>query len=1102
MNIKCYRALIFGIGLMITNSLAVNAQKVTFNGEQISLKQAFEKIESASKYKIAYNATQLDVSKPVSINQKDEDVLKVLDILLKESGYTYKVSNGYIVIVPLKKDAVKKIRGNVKDSSGQPVIGATVMMKGTTTGTVTDMDGNFAIEVEEGSTLEFSYIGYQNQQIKATAGKMLSIVLSENTEMLDEVVVVGYGTMKKSDLTGSVINIKSEKLLSKPVVNVGQALSGKAAGVEIYENGGTPDGKVRIRIRGNNSINSSNDPLYVVDGIVGVSNINMLNPSEIESLEVLKDASATAIYGARGANGVIMITTKRGLKSQVPQITYDGYVSLGTMAKKIGLMNAEEWWSNYNITMDNGVKYDPKGYASGKYKKVNPSDLPNLFDSNGKPIYDTDWQEEAYGGTAVSHNHQLSIRGGAENTQYSVHLGYMNKDALMKNCFLERYTGRINIDSQLRSWLKFGANMSFNYNKGNDNYRNYGIKRLVQEAIPLIPVKYQSGDWGSNRDFPGAVQDTPVRYLDEIINQTTNIQSTGDLYLDLKITKDLSFKSTFAVDMYNRKRNFYSGKELIQFSKNNGGIATIETQKSIYWQNENYLNWNKEFNPNSRLNLMAGFSWSKIAVESLGATAEKFSDDFYSWHNLGAGTVTKPSSSSDNTSSLNSYFARLNYSHMNRYLFTATGRYDGSSKFGSNNRYAFFPSFAFAWRLKEENFLKDIDLINNLKLRTSIGETGNQEIGAYAFTQNLGSSNIILGNEYYTSLYRSTFGNPDLKWERTLQWDAGIDLGLLNQRVDLSLDYYYKETNDLLLDAPIPSSSGLSTIMRNIGSVENKGFELTLNTHNIKTQDFNWTSTILFNINKNEVTKLGENDEDIFPEPRHTQGSMLILRVGEPVGSLWGYNRIGTWSESEVSEAAKYGRLPGDLKYEDVNNDGRINSDDQQIIGCTSPDFTMTFSNTFAYKNFDFSFDLRFVFGNKVVLASTHNSEDRAGVANGFTSNLSAWTPTNQNSLIAQRRPMKSYYDSYPDSHWMQNGSFVRGQNFVLGYTFGKSLLNKLKIQNLRVYASAQNLFCITSYAGYDPEVTTYESAAFGQGIDDFAEPKARTFTFGLNLNF
>ena len=343
MNIKCYRALIFGVGLMITNSLAVNAQKVTFSEEQISLKQAFEKIESASKYKIAYNATQLDVSKPVSINQKDEDVLKVLDILLKDTGYSYKVSDGYIVIVPLKKNAVKKIQGNVKDSSGLPVIGTTVMVKGTTTGTVTDMDGNFAIEAEEGSTLEFSYIGYQNQQIKATAGKMLSIVFAEDTEMLDEVVVVGYGTMKKSDLTGSVTNIKSEKLLSKPVVNVGQALSGKAAGVEIYENGGTPDGKVRIRIRGNNSINSSNDPLYVVDGIVGVSNINMLNPSEIESLEVLKDASATAIYGARGANGVIMITTKRGLKSQAAQITYDGYVSLGTMAKKVDLMNAEEW---------------------------------------------------------------------------------------------------------------------------------------------------------------------------------------------------------------------------------------------------------------------------------------------------------------------------------------------------------------------------------------------------------------------------------------------------------------------------------------------------------------------------------------------------------------------------------------------------------------------------------------------------------------------------------------------------------------------------------------------------------------------------------------
>lgn len=1101
---KSIHVAVLCLGLAMAGGLAGYAQKVTFREGSLSLRQAFGKLEAASSYKIAYNDSQLDVSRKVMLNQTDKEVLEVLAELLKNTGYTYKINGNYIIIVP---EAVKPIQGKKKvtgvivDTGGEPVIGANVVEKGTSNGTITDLDGKFSLEVEDHAKLQVSYIGFNTQEVPATGKTSFSIKLGENTQALDEVVVVGYGTMKKSDLTGSVTNVKSEKLLSKPVVNVGQALSGKASGVEIFENGGTPDGKVRVRIRGNNSINSSNEPLYVVDGVIGVSNINLLNPSEIESLEVLKDASATAIYGARGANGVIMITTKRGLKNEKAQISYDGYISVGKMAKKLDLMNASEWWQNYNTTMDNSRKYDPTGYAQGKYKKVTPGELPLLFDSGGNPLYDTDWQDEAYQ-TAINHNHQVSIRGGADKTLYSVHLGYMHKDALMKKGYLDRYSGRINLDSQIRDWLKIGANMSFNYNKGNDNYKSYGIKRLVQEAIPLIPVKYPDGSWGSNRDFPGAVQDTPSRYMEEMVNETSNMQTIADFYLDFKIMKDLNFKSTFAIDASNKKRNYYSGRELIQFSKTQGGIATIDTEKQIYWQNENYFNYIKEFNRNHRLNVMLGLSWQQRSAELVGATAQNFSDDFYQWHNLGAGTVTMPSTSNDYGWSINSYFARANYTLKDKYLFTATARYDGSSKFGKNNKYAFFPSVAFAWRASEEKFLKDIHFINNLKVRTSIGETGNQEIGNYAFYQNLKSENVIFDNNYYTALYRSTFGNPDLKWEKTLQWDAGIDISVLNQRIDLSLDYYYKKTSDLLLNAPIPSTSGLNTVMRNIGSVQNQGFELALNTQNIQTDRFSWASTVLFNINRNKVLKLGENNEDIYPTPRHTQGDMLILRVGEPVGSLWGLRRIGTWSENEASEAAKYNRLPGDLKYEDLNNDGKINSEDNTIIGCTSPDWTMTFSNTFVYRNFDLSFDLRFVFGNKVVNSATHNAEDRCGVANGFASNLNAWTPDNQQTMVAQRRPMKAYYDSYPDSHWMQNGSFVRGQNFVLGYTFGKDLLQKIRVQDLRIYASAQNLFCITKYKGYDPEVTTYEDDAFGQGIDDFSEPKARTFTFGLNIKF
>jgi TonB-linked SusC/RagA family outer membrane protein len=994
------------------------------------------------------------------------------------------------------------VTGTVVDNAGQPVPGVTISVPGTTIGTATDLDGRYSLSVPEGSTLVFSFIGFETQKIEVGDQSVIDITLSEDMASLDEVVVIGYGTVKKSDLTGSVSTIEPERLLDRPAVNVGQALTGKIPGVEVFNNSGRPDGQIKIRIRGNNSITASNEPLYVIDGVIGVADINLLNPNNIESLEVLKDASATAIYGARGANGVILITTKKGVNSTQGIIAYDGYTSFGVMAKKqnIEFLNASEWWQVYNTGFDNIEKYDPIGYAQGKFQRVSPEDLPNLFDSAGNPIYDTDWENETYR-TAISQNHQVSFSGGNDKTTHRVYLGYLRQEALMDKNYLERYNGQFNVDSKLRNWLKAGANVSLNYNIGNELYGNYRLKRLAQEALPLIPLKYPGGAWGSNRDFPGAVQDTPSRYLEEMVDETTNAQIISNFYLDFKITKDLDFKSTFAVDIKNRKNNFYVGKNLIQFGgKNNGGIAQISTESQVYWQNENYFNWNKQLNENNNLNLMLGLSWQQRSAELLGAEHRNFIDDFYQWHNLGAGTVNQPSSSNDWSWSLNSYFARANYNISNKYLFTATGRYDGSSKFGKNNKYAFFPSVAFAWRLSEEDFLKGNNLIDNLKIRTSIGKTGNQEIANYAYSQNLGSSNVIFVDEFYSALYRSSFGNPDLKWETTTQRDAGVDISFLQGRVDMTFDYYHKITSDLLLNAPIPYTSGLSSVMQNIGSVRNQGFEAALNSYNIMTEDFSWTTTLAFATNKNKIIKLGANNEDIFPT-RHATGDMQILRVGEPVGSFWGLTRLGTWSTDEADEAAEYNRLPGDLKYADINNDGKIDENDNSVIGRSTPDWTMGISNTFTYRNIDLSFDIRMVQGIDVMNAGTHTREDRSGVANGSKTILNAWTPTNQNTMIAELRYMKTYYDSYPDTHWLQDGSFVRLQNFSIGYTFDESILNKIGLQKSRIYASGQNLFLLTDYKGYDPEVSTHGSA-FGQGIDDFGEPRARTYTIGLNINF
>ena len=498
---KFLRALL--VLFFMTVSVQWTFAQLDLNMSRTTLGTVIEQIKTQSKYQFFYD-DKLAATAVEKVNVKNASIEDALTAILKGKNISFKVEDNIVYLSEKSQSGQegaqqgkeRTITGQVSDDMG-PLIGVNVLVKGTSVGCITDFDGNFVLRnVADNAILQISFVGYQTSDVSVKGQNNIKVVLSEDTETLDEVVVVGYGTMKKSDLTGSVTNVKAEKLLSKPVVNVGQALAGKASGVEIFENGGTPDGKVRVRIRGNNSINSSNEPLYVVDGVIGVSNINLLNPSEIESLEVLKDASATAIYGARGANGVIMITTKRGIKNEKAQISYDGYVSIGKMAKKLDLMNASEWWQNYNTTMDNGQKYDPEGYAQGKYKKVTPADLPNLFDANGNPLYDTDWQDEAYQ-TAINHNHQVSIRGGADKTLYSVHLGYMHKDALMRNGFLDRYSGRINLDSQLRDWLKMGANMSFNYNKGNDNYKSYGVKRLVQEAIPLIPVKYPDGSWGT-----------------------------------------------------------------------------------------------------------------------------------------------------------------------------------------------------------------------------------------------------------------------------------------------------------------------------------------------------------------------------------------------------------------------------------------------------------------------------------------------------------------------------------------------------------------------------------------------------------------------------
>ena len=986
-------------------------------------------------------------------------------------------------------------------SDGQSLPGVTIVVKGTGTGSVTDLDGRYTINVpNDNDILVFSSIGYMTQEIPVNGRSIIDVVLEEDVQALEEVVVVGYGTQRKSDLTGAVASIKSDKLLDRQSFNVSQALQGRLPGVDVYANTAAPGEPARIRIRGINSINSGVDPLFVVDGVIGV-NAHFLDPNNIESVEVLKDASSTAIYGARGANGVIIITTKRGLEGK-SVISYNGFGAYSVPSKSVPALDANQFMEVYNLAFANAEKFDPDGFASGRYQPNNPADFPELFDANGNPRYNTNWEELVYR-PAWAQNHHLNIQGGAEKTVYSLSVGFSDENGIMRNSFSKRGNIRFTLDNQVKDWLRVGGSISGVLRQQrivDDNSGALNVPRMVMEAVPIIPVKFPDGSWGSNANWPGMEGgENPVRLTEERQRLHNRTQVLGDVYAQIDLTDDLTFRSSLGFELNSYKSNHYSGRDLNGFSANQKGYADINAGNTRYWQSENYFTYTKDLFDNHRLEALLGLSWQENYQENVFAAAEGFIDDFYGWHNLEVGTTRGAIRSGDDRWALNSYFGRINYNIDDKYIFTATGRFDGSSKFGANNRFAFFPSVGAAWRISEEQFFNS-NSVSNLKLRLSAGSTGNQEIGSFASLQFLGTENILLNGGRQTGISRTSFGNPDLKWEVTNQYDLGLELGLWEDRVTFEGDIYYKKTNDLLLSAPIPWSTGLSSVTQNIGSVENRGVELAVNSVNINNANFTWSTNVNWAANRNKVLKLGINDDDIFPGPNFL-GQTNVLRIGEPIGSIYGYKRLGTWGSDEADQAAVYNRLPGDLKWADLNNDGVLNAQDETIIGSAYPQWTMNISNTFTYRNFDFTFDIRFVQGVNIVNATKHSVEDRQAIANSMATVLDAWTPDNQDTYIAQIRHYNAGYDTHMDDWWMEDGSFIRGQNFILGYSVPTANLSRLGLQQVRFYGSVQNLFLVSDYSGYDPEATTF-GGALTQNIEFFQYPKPRTFKFGVNVSF
>lgn len=1025
----------------------------------------------------------------------------------------------------IKAQNVKEISGTVTDSKGELVISGTVKVKNTTTATITDINGKYKISAPTNGTLVFSYLGYQTKEVPVSSisGNTLDVVLQEESNMLDELVVVGYGTMRKSDLTGSVSTTKGKDIIKQQSFSALEGLKGKAAGVNIFTNTGQPGGEMRVIIRGISTINASASPLYIVDG-VAMSDFNLLNPNDIESIEVLKDASAAAIYGARGANGVIMVTTKRGNAGEGVHISYDGSVSISHMQRKMDVMNSAEWMAAFKQGLENANAWQGKNFDTDLSKIFTDE---RLFRADGTPIYDTDWQDEATR-TAISHNHQLSIQRTGKDSSVGAFLNYTDQQGILLNSYYKRVNGKLSYDDKPTKWLSTSVNLLVNHTWGNrtsDNPYNQGALRTMIEQLPFLPVMID-GHYAQTSDvittailndkndpnsgyqnFSPEGVGNPVELQKRIKQMTYNTQIFGNAALTFHLMKGLELKTQLGIDYHNsRGAGYIPFTPRPMINQESEGYASASNSNALYWQEETYLTWLKDFDKH-HINAMAGMSWQAREYTYFSASDSKFVDDYYDIYNLGSGS-NRPSVGSDYDKwAMNSYFLRVAYNYDDTYLATVTARYDGSSKFGQNNKYAFFPSVGLGWLASNEAFLRDNKTISKLKLHTSFGLTGNSEIGTYRSLATMSQSNVIIGNELHLVSYLDNMPNPNLKWEKTAQWDFGFELGLFNNRLNFDISYYYKYTSDLLLNRPVPESTGFSSIMDNIGAVSNQGLDILVTAYPIQTADFQWTSTLNMGFNKNRVEKLDEaaTVDPISGKRQITTdgfvGYDMIIREGEPLSSFYGYKRAGIYDGHPENWDPETMNIPSTIGE-------KVTYKERQIIGNGLPDWTGSFINTFNYKNFDMTIDFQFSWGAEIMQEYYHST-----VARFLTNGLDrlyeeAWHPTLNPGGVEQAIRLNNFgqgANNQADDDWVCDGSYLRCNMIQLGYTFDKKTIEKLGLSALRIYANVNNLFLITAsdYLGYDPDNSTrLGDNNWGASRQFFSYPRPRTFTLGVNLTF
>ena len=1000
----------------------------------------------------------------------------------------------------------RTITGQVlQENTSEPLPGISILEKGTQNGTITDSEGNYSITVSPSAThLVFSFIGMKTQEIPIEGRTVIDVTMEEDMIGLEEVVAIGYGTVKKSDLTGSVGSVKVDEVMKNPVTSLDQALQGRVAGVQIVQTSAQPGGNTFFRVRGASSIYAANEPLYVIDGMQINTNTNLswisapisgalsnLNPGDIESIEILKDASATSIYGAKGANGVVLITTKRG-KAGTDNISFEAYYGLQKITKRIEVMNAAQYAELFdeagqNAAIEDGVTYEPK--------YPDPMSLGE----------GTDWQDLIYR-IAPTMNYQLSFSGGNDRTQYAITGGYFDQDGVIIGSDFKRYSFRTNIDHAIGNRIKVGTNLTVNKSKantvGSSTQAGFfpGVVNTSLTMAPTLPVRDSTGQYTIKDPDADAWLDNPVAVTRDRKAITNTFKFVGNVFGTLKIFEGLDLKVSFGFDQYQNLQDYYNPTYTYSGSFN-GGQARFSHAEFNSVLNENTLNYNIETG-NHRLNALAGFTFQKKDQRSFTEVVTGFPNDRLEYFGITDAANVPTIYSGFSEEALVSYLARINYGFREKYLATITHRIDGSSKFGPNNRFAHFPSLALAWRISSEPFLENVPAIYNMKLRASIGTSGNDAIPNYLYIPTLST------NEYYfdnagpaVGYYQDRIGNDDLRWETTRQLDVGLDLAMLGGRVSFVTDYYNKNTYDMLYYAEVPYTSGFSTALINVGSMVNNGLEFTLNTVNI-TGNFNWTTDFSISFNKNRITDLNNNNETYISDDTYKLkiGYWSIIAVGEELGSFYGLKADGIWQLEEESEAAQYGARPGDFKYVDQNDDQTIDEADRKIIGSAQPDYFWSINNTLSYKGFEFSFYFQGVEGNDILNSNRFELESGNGKSNAAIEMLDRWTPTNPSNKYPRANRNTDYLRM--SDRYLEDGSYIRLQLVSLGYELPSGLTEKVGVDRARIYVTGKNLLTITDYTGFDPEVGRFGNSNIRQGYDLGGYPTARTFLVGINLNF